>query len=141
MEHIIHNKDNNENNDINENNDKYSKYVKMSNQEKYEFCIKEYNFIHIDNKKLFKKDLHMRYILKDETHNFFYDYEQDKFFLNSNEEDTVNKINSLNDMIIYIRVHNMDDGSINWIHPLYSNNIQYLEEQSNEWISLSIFNK
>ena len=136
MENIKDNKDTEENN-----NDFYSKYVKMSNDEKYDFCVKEYNFMHIDNKKLFKKDLHMRYILNENTHHFFYNYEQDKFFLNSKELDTVNKINSLNEMIIYIRVHNMDDSSINWIHPLYSDNIQYLRDESNEWISLSIFNK
>lgn len=131
-----------DNKDTKENNDNYSKYLKMSNEEKYEFCVKEYNFIHINNRELFKKDLHMRYILDEKTHNFFYDYEQDKFFLNSKEGDTVNTINTLNEMIIYIRIHNMkDESSINWIHPLYSNNIQYLEEQSNEWISLTILNK
>jgi len=131
-----------DNEDTKENNDNYSKYLKMSNEEKYEFCVKEYNFIHINNRGLFKKDLHMRYILDEKTHNFFYDYEQDKFFLNSKEGDTVNIINTLNEMIIYIRIHNMkDESSINWINPLYSDNIKYLENESNEWISLSILNK
>lgn len=131
-----------DNKDTKENNDNYSKYLKMSNEEKYEFCVKEYNFIHINNRELFKKDLHMRYILDEKTHHFFYDYEQDKFFLNSKEGDTVNTINTLNEMIIYIRIHNMkDESSINWINPLYCDNIKYLENESNEWISLSILNK
>lgn len=118
----------------------YMKYIKMSLHEKYEFCIKEYNFLQLNNKELFKKDLHMRYILNNKKHNFFYDYEQDKFFLNSNEDNTVNIINNLNEMIMYIRVHNMGDESINWIHPLYSDHIQYLKNDSDEWESLSFLN-
>lgn len=126
--------------DSENNNDNYTKYIKMSYEERYEFCVQQY-FLQLNSKELFRKNLHMRYILNKKIHNFFYDYEQDKFFLNSNEQDTVNKINNLNEMIMYIRVYNMDERSINWIHPLYCENIQYLEDDSKEWKSLSIFNK
>lgn len=119
--------------------DNYTNYSKFSIDERYQYCLKNYdNFLEIKNRETFKKSLHMRYYLNDKYHNFYYDYDMDKFLLNSTESDTADKIDTLNQMIIYLRVHNMDETSINWIHPLYSRYIQYLNDNS-QWCSLSDF--
>lgn len=123
-----------DNNDNKEN--YYDKYVKMNLEDRYEFCVKNYTCMEINNKEVFGKNLNMRYSLNGIYHNFYYDFEKDKFLLNSNELNTINLINNLNQMIMYIRVYNMDESSINWINPLYSKYIEYLNDD-NEWKSIS----
>ena len=118
----------------------YTHYATFSPEEKYQYCLKKYeDLVTIDNRQKFKKSLHMRYFLNNGYHNFYYDYDMDKFLLNSNESETYQHITTLNQMIMYLRVQHIGPDSINWIHPLYSNHIQYFSDNS-EWKSISEFN-
>lgn len=129
-----------ENNQQRQDNENYTHYSKFSPEEQYQYCLKQYdNLVNFDNRQKFKKSLHMRYFLNNNYHNFYYDYDMDKFLLNSNESETAEHIHTLNQMIMHLRVKNIGPESINWIHPLYCIHVQYLSDNS-EWKSISDFN-
>lgn len=105
-------------------------YLNLSLEDKYKFCVKTYNFINDFGEK-FNKNLLMKYILKDMEHTFRYDYEIKKFLFN----DII--FENINNLIMYLRVYYFEEISINWIHPFYSNDIQYYDEDSKLWYPLS----
>lgn len=117
----------------------YTHYCNFSPEEQYQYCLKRYgDYLAIDNRQKFKKSLNMRYYLNNNYHNFYYDYDMDKFLLNSNESETAEHITTLNQMIMYLRVQHIGPASINWVNPFYSKDIQYLSDDS-KWYPLSNF--
>ena len=106
-------------------------YLKLSLEDKYKYCVETYNNIMNHFEEKFKKNLVMKYILKDLEHTFRYDHEIKKFLFN----DII--FENINNLIMYLRVYYFEEISINWIHPFYSNDIQYYDEDSKLWYPLS----
>lgn len=110
--------------DSNAESDHIQKYLKMSLQERYDYCISQYkNIINkVDYQKLFKQNTKFRYIIDQNEFLFNYNYNDNNF----KYKDFI--FEEINDLIIYIRVHVLDDNSINWINPFYSQYIQYFDD-------------
>jgi hypothetical protein len=116
-------------------NNEVNNYKQMTLNQRYDFLKEKYSNLNLcDNKRFFKQSLNLKYVLNNIEHEFYYDENLNKFLLKSNKSENI--FDSINDIIMYIRVMNMDEGSISWVHPFYINDIQY-HHDNKIWIPIS----
>ena len=112
------------NNNNNENVDKNKEYYDLSNEDKYKYNLNNYGHLFKENELVFNKSYKLKYHSHDVNEEFYFDHD-----LMMYKYKELN-FNNINEVIMYIRVYKIGNESINWIHPFYSTDVQFLDDDT-----------